>query len=62
MNDAPAGKTITRICPVISNAGTFEIAGKDGKKERRYVLAEWPCLNGRCQLWDVAKQRCGLIA
>ena len=61
MTDVTVARNIVRLCPLISNGISWNEKDKDGKEVRKHALAESGCLQGRCVLYDIVKQRCGLL-
>jgi len=55
-----APKNITRICPVLSTAITYEKPGPDGQRVRVHELARSPCIKGECEMFDIGTFRCCL--
>ena len=58
MKDAPSPKNLSRICPLLSSAITYEVVGKDGTRTRVHDLARSSCLRGDCEMWDVGRFMC----
>jgi hypothetical protein len=61
----PAAKNVTRLCPLLSNAITYDQKGSDGKflrvdgkPVRIHDLARSPCIKGDCELFDIKTFRC----
>ena len=58
---SPAGidhKTIIRLCPLLSNAISFEVPGANGQRVRVHELARSPCIKGECELFDIGTYSC----